>query len=125
MIPLIFGDSQALAANYLRPLLGVPVGTRVPSPRPTRFVTLRRSGGLRGVVTDEPRLDFFAWAATDEAAHDLIQDVCRHLAAMPGTRDGVLVKSVDEFAGPIPAPDPSGQPRWLVTWEITLRGAAA
>ena len=126
MIPLSFPDAQLVVVEYLRVLLDpVPVGTRVPNPRPDRLVTLRRAGGVRGAVVDRPRLDFFAWAQADEDAQDLIGAVRRHLAAMPGLRGEVRVTGVAEFAGPVPAPDESGQPRWLATWEIALRGVRA
>jgi hypothetical protein len=123
MIPLTFPDAQLVVADHLRPLLGpVPIGVQVPNPRPAVFVTVRRAGGVRDRVTDRPRIDVLAWADTDTAAHDLVGVCRRHLAALPGVRGGVRVTAVAEFAGPVPAPDPSGQPRWLVTYEITLRG---
>lgn len=124
LLPVTFPDVQLLAVAYLRPLLApVPVGVRVPNPRPGQFVTLRRAGGVRGQVLDMPRLDFFAWAQTDEAAHDLVQEVRRHVVAMRDSHSAVV--KVDEFTGPIPEPDESAQPRWMASYEITLRGSSA
>lgn len=126
LLPVTFADVQLVVVGYLRPLLApVPVGVRVPNPRPAAFVTTRRVGGPRSTVLETARLDLFAWAATDEAGHDLVQDVRRHLSAAPGIRAVAAVRDIDEFAGPIPAPDESGQPRWMVTYEFTLRGSSA
>lgn len=125
LLPVTYPDAQLVVIDYLRPLLDpVPVGVRVPTTRPPKFVTLRRVGGVADGVVDRPRIDLFGWAASDEDAHDLVLTIRRHVAGMPGVRDGAVVVRCDEFAGPHPAPDESGQPRWLVTFEITLRGVA-
>lgn len=125
LLPATFPDAQLVVIDYLRPLLDpVPVMVRVPTSRPSRFVTLRRVGGLADGVVDRPRIDLFGWAQSDEDAHDLVMVLRRHVAAMPGVREGAVVVRCEEFAGPHTAPDESGQPRWLVTFEITLRGVA-
>lgn len=122
--PLVFHDAEQVLIEYLRTVLelGLQVGVQVPNPRPGRFISVRRAGGVRGVVVDRPRLDVFAWAADDRAALDLLTAVRQHLAAMPGLRGGVRITEVHEFTGPIPAPDESGQPRWLYSVEIAIRG---
>jgi hypothetical protein len=119
LLPVLYPDAD------LRPRLApVPVGVRTPNPRPATFLTVRRAGGIAERMIDRARMDIFAWADSDPAAHDLVMQVRQHLAAMPGLRGGVRVTDVAEFAGPLPAPDESGQPRWLVTFEIALRGTA-
>lgn len=124
LLPVTYPDAQLVAINYLRPLIApTTIGVRVPATRPAKFVTTRRAGGVAATLIDRPRIDFFAWAASDEQAHDLLMAIRRHLAAMPGLRGGVRVTDVDEFSGPIPAPDESNQPRWLMTYEIALRGS--
>lgn len=124
LLPVTFADAQAVTVDYLRPLLAVGVHVRIPDPRPATFVSLRRVGGVRTALSDPARVDLFAWAGSDEAAHDLLQTLRTHLAVMPGERGGTHVLAVDEFAGPVPAPDASGQPRWMCTYEITLRGVS-
>lgn len=122
LLPVTYPDAQLVVVGYLRPLLApIPVGVRVPEQRPATFVTVRRSGGVAQGRTDHARIDLYAWAASDIAAYDLANAVRRHLAVI-GAQDAT-VAAVQEFAGPIPATDESNQPRWLVTYEISLRGS--
>lgn len=125
LLPITYPDAQQALVDYLRPLLSpVPIGARVPDPRPSTFVNTRRVGGVADGAVEHARLDVFAWAATDEAAHDMVQNIRRFVARMAFDYGGARVIQTNEFAGPQPAPDPSNQPRWLVTFEITLRGVA-
>lgn len=125
LLPVLYPDAEQTVIDYLRPLVDpIHVGIRIPNPRPNRFLQVRRAGGVADQLIDRARLDVFAWADTEPAAHDLAMQVRRHLAAMPGLRNGVRVTDAAEFAGPLPAPDDSQQPRWLVTYEIALRGTA-
>lgn len=123
LLPVTYPDVQLVVIDYLRPLIApTTIGVRVPTTRPAKFVTIRRAGGVAEGLTDRPRLDLFAWAGSDEAASDLLQALRRHLALLP--RAHASVRGVDEFSGPIPAPDESSQPRWLMTYEIALRGSS-
>jgi hypothetical protein len=125
LLPVTYADAELVVVEYLRPLIDpVPIGLRVPNPRPDKFVNIRRVGGTADRVIDVARIDLFAWALTDQDAQDLAMTLRRYLAAMPGVRGGVRVVRVEEFAGPMPAPDDSNQPRWLVTDDISLRGVA-
>ncbi|AKY02181.1 tail terminator [Streptomyces phage SF1] len=126
--PIVFPDAAALVCTYLREQLvdrevRVPVGTRVPSPRPARFVRIERIGGLRlDRVTDRPRLDVHCWGASEEDAHDLAQLVRALLLAIPGWR-GAAAYDVAEVGGPNTLPDAtSGQDRVALAVEIALRG---
>lgn len=120
LVPLLYPDAQAVLIGYLAPLVApVPVHGRIPTTRPATFVQVRRVGGTADGVLDRARLDLWAWADTDERAHDLCMTLRRHVAAMPGSN---RVAAVAEFAGPLPAPDESNQPRWLVSYEVALRG---
>ncbi|MEU3289895.1 hypothetical protein [Streptomyces longwoodensis] len=130
MSPLVgFPDAVAVVATYLREQLvdrgdDVPVGTRVPSRRPARFVRLERIGGTRlDRVTDRPRIDVHCWADSEEAAADLAGVVRALLFAMPGWR-GAVAYDVAEVGGPNTLPDPeSEQPRVVFAVEVSLRGA--
>jgi len=126
--PVEFPDGVAVVRAYLREQLvargtDVPVGTRVPSPRPARFVRLERIGGTRvDRITDRPRIDVHCWGDSEESAHDLAQLTRALLLAMPGWR-GVAAYDVAEVGGPNTLPDPaSGQPRVAFAAEVSLRG---
>lgn len=125
---IVFPDAAALVADHLRSELTVHVGSDVPNPRPTEFVTVQRGGGVRHtLVTDAAQLLFEAWAARAEDAMDLIQLVRAHVAALPGqVLAGTPVYRVDEAAGPANLPDPlSSQPRAVYTATVHLRGTTA
>lgn len=128
LLPVVFPDVQLLVVDYLRPILAgldpvVEAHVKVPKTRPSRFVTVRRSGGIASGVLDRPLVDIFTWAPTDEEAHDLaIKVVQPYLALLPAQDGGRQVKSIGSFAGLSPAPDPSSVPRWTFSVEIYTRG---
>ncbi|HEX5541112.1 MAG TPA: hypothetical protein VFX60_06050 [Micromonospora sp.] len=130
---VVFPDVEALVSAWLRARLvergqNVPVSNRIPNPRPAKFVTIQRHGGITAtVVTDSPQVGIECWAPSDGDAHDLAQ-LCRALLnSLPGQiLDGHTVYRVDEFAGPANLPDPvSAQPRYVLTLQIHIRGKAA
>ncbi|WP_432068231.1 hypothetical protein [Streptomyces sp. C10-9-1] len=117
--------------GYLRSALAaagepVPVVSRVPSPRPPRFVRVERLGGLQQTpVSDRPRLDFHAWGETEADAHDVCALVRALVHVIPGVHGGVTVYRVAEVGGPQWLPDSeSGQPRYAFAAEIHMRGQA-
>lgn len=126
--PIVFPDAAEVAATYLREQLAargqpVPVGTRVPNPRPPRFVRVERIGGPRlDTITDRPRLDVHCWGDTEESAHDLAQLARALLLAIPGWR-GAVAYDVAEVGGPNTLPDPeTSSPRVAFAVEVSLRG---
>lgn len=129
MAPLIgFPDAVEVVIGYLRPALAahgqpVPVGTRVPSPRPGRFVRVERIGGAQmDRVTDRPRIDVHCWGEDEGAAYDLARLARALLADIAGWRGAVAYASA-EVGGPNLLPDPeSDQPRYAFAVEIALRG---
>lgn len=134
-VPLVvYPDPVKVALDYLRPALaardepaaaGTTVTARIPNPRPTGpLVVLRAAGGTSPYLSaDRPRLDVQVWHSDEYHAAALAQLVRGLLLAMPGEGP---VRRVADFLGPTPIPDPeSGQPRYLFTVEITLRGASA
>lgn len=119
-----FPDAVALVCDYLRTALsGPPVGSRVPDPMPRVFVRVERIGGLRGLVTDRPRIDVEAWADTEAGAADLCEDARMYLLAMSGKRGEATVSKVSEVSGPMWLPDAStGRPKYAFAVEFTMRG---
>lgn len=111
----------ALAARPETVANAAEVHSRVPSPRPDRFVELRRDGGVAdSVVTDRPRLSCQCWADTEANAERLAAITRAVLKTLPGTG---AIRRVRDVGGPFPAPDPeSGQARYFFSVEITLRG---
>jgi hypothetical protein len=130
---ILFPDAAAIIVDWLRPELAdrgsdVPVMSRVPSPAPRKFVTVRRGGGtLDTLVTDAATLFVECWAGTEEAAMDLAQLSRALIHSMQGTlQNETQVYRVQEFSGPALLPDPvSDQPRVVFTVQVQLRGHAA
>jgi len=129
---ILFPDAAALACAVLAdglPAQGfaVPTGTRVPDPRPSAFVRVLRTGGLRDTpVTDWAQLTVEAWADDEAEAQDLAQ-MCRALLmGAPGSVvNGATVCAYNELSAPQNLPDPtSAQPRYGFTIRLRLRGTA-
>lgn len=128
--PVMMPDAVAVVAGYLRARLSdqglsVPVGSRVPSPRPARFVRVERIGGpADSPVTDRPRLDVQCWGGDESDAHDLMQ-VCRALLGAARGAYGATTLARPAAGGPQWLPDTaSGQARYAFTFDVTLRGEA-
>jgi hypothetical protein len=128
--PVAMPDAVAVVADYLRSRLtarGItaPVGSRVPSPRPARFVRVERIGGPQSSpVTDRPRLDVHCWGADEGDAHDLMQ-VCRALLGAARGPYGGTVLARPATGGPQYLPDrETGQSRYAFTFDVTMRGTA-
>lgn len=127
-LPVEFPDAVALVLDYLRDQLDdIVCVSQIPNPRPDTFLLVRRAGGVRlNVVADNPMLTVEAWAATPEAAHDLLAEARGRVHAMRGQAfDGVAVYRVTEIGGPAHLPDPtSEQPRYTMTVQVAVRGTA-
>jgi hypothetical protein len=122
-----FPDAVALLIDYLNDNIVEPVVHRIPNPRPATFVTVRRTGGpKRNLVTDQAQVTVESWAASDEDAHDLAQEVralLNDLGDGVKSLDGVAVYRCDELAGPADLPDPlSDQARFTQSFSVALRG---
>ncbi|AKY02159.1 tail terminator [Streptomyces phage SF1] len=119
-----FPDAVFVVVEYLRMALsGPPVGSRVPDPMPAEFVRVQRIGGLRGPITDRPRVDVQAWATTEDRAWSLCEDARAYVMAMAGKRGETTVSHVSEVSGPMWLPDAStGRPKYAFAVEFTTRG---
>lgn len=128
MRPLVrFTNAVHVVGEYLKGVMpDETIGQRVPNPRPDRFVTLRRVGGVRrSLVSDAATITYECWGASEDDAAQLAQDVRMWLLAMPGHifDDDRPVYSVTEVAGPAHLPDPrSAQARHVGTASVHLRG---
>ncbi|MEV5911064.1 hypothetical protein AB0M00_19450 [Streptomyces chartreusis] len=129
--PIEFVDAVDVVRRYLRDSLAargddVKVVTRVPSPRPPRFIRIERVGGSRlDLITDRPRLDIHCWGPDETAATDLAKVARALVLAIPGWRYVAAAYDVAEVGGPNTAPDPvSGQERASFAVEVSLRGKA-
>lgn len=130
---VIFPDGQALVAGHIRAQLilrdnaAVKVASRVPNPRPDKFVLVRRLGGPRlNVAVDNPMLGIECWDLEDDGAISLAQLVRGIVLAMPGAigTPAVAVYDVGEVSGPQLLPDPtSDHPRAVFTVSVALRGS--
>lgn len=126
--PLVFfPDAVLVVIEYLRPVLGVPVVSRVPEKRPAQFVRIERLGGMRStLVTDRPRIDVECWSDSEENAEALCSLARAHVLAMAGTRGETTVYNVQEVSGPMWLPDSvSGQPRYSFAVEFSTRALRA
>ncbi|MBO0747280.1 MAG: hypothetical protein J2O47_02950 [Acidimicrobiaceae bacterium] len=127
---VFFPDVEAALVATLRPILDVPVVTRVPNPRPPRFVRLIRVGGGRANrITDSPMVTFEAWAdpktgGGDVAAFELARTARAHINGLAGSwAGGVWVRRVVDIAGPPSYPDPeTGTSRYQMTLQLDVRG---
>lgn len=129
---IIFPDIAGAVLTAIRTKLEaldvtVPIGDRVPNPRPDAFVVCNRIGGIRAnLVVDEATLSFEAWAGSEQAAHDLAQQVRGAVLSLVGdvTTAGTIYR-VGEYAGPASSPDAlSNAPRFVFTMTAAARGTA-
>lgn len=122
---MAFPDPVDLVVDHLTPIVApTKVASRVPHPRPAKFVQVRRVGGTPlQPVRDQARLDVFCWAATDPEAMTLALQVRAAFWALSGEAlSGVTVYDVAEFMGPRQDDDPlTGTPRVWATYSLTVR----
>lgn len=130
---IVFPDAEDVAVTWLTADLATygcdaPVSASVPTPRPSEFVTVQRTGGpKRDLVTDAASLTFECWSdEKPSSAAELAQLVRGIVGSWQGRyRDGITVYRVQEFAGPQLLPDPhSKQSRYTFTATVELRGGS-
>jgi hypothetical protein len=122
---ILYPDVTATVASYLDDNLTAAVHAREPNPFVTPLVTVRRVGGADSVVVDRARIDLQVWADDLAAATDLANLARAYMLAMPGVRDTVTVYDVTTFSGPsLIWDDDRNLPRYLLTFEVAVRGAA-
>lgn len=132
METIAFPDIEAVLIGWLDDVLDgydvtSPVSTRVPNPRPSRFIRIQRTGGpRRTLVTDGAQVTVEVWDdnAPGAAATARIVRAVLLAARNVTTPSGDLIYRVEEFSGPALLPDVSGQPRYSWTVRLHVRGTA-
>lgn len=127
---IVFPDAVGIVVGEVRSALAVPrpdvrVGGAVPNPRPARFVTVERVGGVRrNLVVDDAMLSIEAWSNRADDAHTILEFVRAITYRMVGkVFDGVTVYRVDDVGGVQHSPDPvSNQERYVMTLQVSVRG---
>jgi len=127
---IVFPDVESVVVGWLTDVLPgygitVPVATRVPNPRPSRFVRLVRTGGPRqNLVVDGAQLTVESWDDDPVAAASTAGVVRGVLLAANNVTfpSGDVIYQVREFSGPALLPDVSQQPRYTWTVQVHLRG---
>lgn len=127
---VVFADIVDVVENYVQAQLtargqAAPVGVKVPTPRPTRFVIIRELGGARpNLVMRQAQLGLEAWESTEVKAKDLGNLVYSLIHSMASTtQDGVVIYGTNDLAGLASNPDPiSLSPRYSATITMNYRG---
>lgn len=106
----------------------VDVGTRVPVPRPTKHLQLRRQGGGKlPPVRERVRFDLMARAATEPEAMALLLQARSYINGLHGTSTlGIPVYRVEESMGPRQDDDDlTHTPMAWMTFSLLIRADAA
>ena len=94
-------DVEGELIGYLAPLVGVPVSTRIPNPRPASHVKVTRAGGQQlNLVQERPLMIVECWAGTSPAAFALAAEAVGHL------RSHRWFSPHEGFSSPVNQPDP-------------------
>ena len=122
METLIYPDAKAAVIAYLRPLVSVPVVSRVPLDRPAGFVRILNAGGAGRVdpVLEEVALTVESWDNDEPTAERRAQLIRGHLRRAY-TMGGHPVYGYSELGAPVDLPDESGQWRDTFTFSIRMR----
>ncbi|MFP3990651.1 hypothetical protein U9R90_24940 [Streptomyces sp. E11-3] len=126
---MAFPDVNESLIAYLSSIVApVRVVSRVPDPRPTGLVQVRRVGGpATPPVRDAARVDIWCWEADDRSAMALALQVRTAIWALSGTALlGFPCYRVSEFLGPRLDEDPvTNRPRAWATYQLLVRADEA
>lgn len=129
---IIDAPIETLLVGYLRAVLPpfgytMPVGTRVPNPRPTESVTLFRTGGpRRDMVTDQAQITVEVRAGLERRAEVIANTTRALINQLDGqTLDGHVVYQVQELSGPANLPDPVSGVRYSQSFLIAIRATVS
>lgn len=123
-------DAEAIAVGYLNPELAARgdearASTRVPNPRPARFVRVSLTGTTpRSVAHADAQVTIECWDTDSAAAAELARTVYALMCAMD-TPDGHVPQGPAGWVGgPVYLEDPTaGIPRYVMTPIVRTRNA--
>jgi ssDNA-binding replication factor A large subunit len=122
---LIADDLEAALISYLKPLSdGLTVATRVPNPRPAKFIRLSRIGGTRrSLVLDQSMIGFWCWAPSTVEASRLARETEGRVYAAEGLKlRQTFIYDVSGIAGVQVTADPDTDvPIGIFTVQVTAR----
>lgn len=126
---ITFADTEDLANQYFSAALAarsrpMPVGSRVPAPRPAEFVRVMATGGGRlNLLIDRPVLTVEAWAGSEEEAVQLVQLLRGLVGAATHHEHGFQVADVASISAPVNMPDPeTGHRRYTFNAAVDVSG---
>lgn len=117
-----FADAESMIGLFLRSRLVPPVSTKIPNPRPARFVRAWRTGGVAlNRVIDQAQITVTCTAPNSVQASD---DARAARAALLNDYTSMpLVRGVEEVSGPYFDPDPdTNEDRYSFTVRLNIRG---
>jgi len=129
---IAFPDIEAICGPHLESELAsrsivARVGTKIPSPRPDRFVKVTRTGGAqKNIKVDSPQVTFECWDADEPSASNLARVSRALVGAMSGQIiGGATIIGCTEFSGPKSFPDPdTSQSRYQFSVYLDIAGQA-
>jgi hypothetical protein len=122
---IVFPDVEAMLVGWVPSVLPVLCSTRVPNPRPSRWVRIVRTGGPSTMlVVDQAQITVECWNDDIVGASDDARTLRAALRGLQASTVGdVQVVRVREWGGPANLPDAhSSQPRYTWTVSIDVRG---
>lgn len=121
-----FDPVEEIVTNYLYDKLGdnTDVSTRVPVPRPNRFVTARAAGGGdRNIILSSRMVIFQCWDNDEDRARKLAERSFSILKAAQRDSTEPRIRQVTTIGVPQSFPDPeSSMPRYQFTLQFDIRG---
>jgi hypothetical protein len=119
---LAFPSATGFVINHLAAAVSpVPVSSRVPAAKGPFVRVLRTGGPASTPILDPAQITLDCYAAYEDQAEQLAQDVRAHLHALEGSNG---IKRVLEYSGPANFPDPRtpDMHRFTFTIALELRG---
>lgn len=122
-------EGAAVALAKTVPTVGTAVGTRLPNPRPPKFVRLQRTNGFqRNMIQERATLLFECWGATDTEAWLLAVAVHEAFNGRDPLEQNGIEFEERVVSSPVNYPDPStASPRYTFTLEttVTMKGSTS
>lgn len=117
-----FSDAESMIGAFLRGKLVPPVSTKIPNPRPVRFIRAWRTGGVAlNRVLEQAQITVTCTAASSVQASDDAR--AARSALLNDYTSMPLVRGVEEVSGPYFDPDPdTNEDRYSFTVRVTIRG---